>query len=196
MAWAWFLSLGSFVSLDPAMHLLLFIVPSRCIHDSKSFYLISFNLHIWYDVISLFFSFSLVSAAIHSATVEQQCCIGMAKHLNQPWNGTASVLQLWAQGGNISPLRLLFFALTQFCQLAGEKMEAYEKFTKYILVNVLWMSDVEDSASADGFFILIIFHFDSYFRLSWRTVVEKTSMSARLAEVALSSQRCCVKYWK
>lgn len=61
----------------------------------------------------------------------------MAKHLNQPWNGTASVLQLWAQGGNISPLRLLFFALTQFCQLAGEKMEAYEKFTKYILVNVL-----------------------------------------------------------
>lgn len=56
------------------------------------------------------------------------------------------------------------------------------------------MLDVEKSASADGFFQLIVFHFDSYFRLSWRTVVEKTSMSARLAEVALSSQRCCVKY--
>lgn len=35
-------------SLNPAMQLLLFIVPSRCTHDSKSFYLISYNLHIWY----------------------------------------------------------------------------------------------------------------------------------------------------
>lgn len=58
------------------------------------------------------------------------------------------------------------------------------------------MLDVEDCTATHGFFKLIIFHFDWFFRLSWRTAVEKTSMSARLAEVALSWQRCCAKYSK
>lgn len=58
------------------------------------------------------------------------------------------------------------------------------------------MLDVEESTATRGFFKLSIFHFASFFRLSWRTAVEKTSMSAHLAGVALSWQRCCVKYWK
>lgn len=43
--------------------------------------------------------------------------------------------------------------LTHFCHLAEEKFKVYgKKITKFSLVNVLWMLDVEENASADGFF--------------------------------------------
>lgn len=58
---------------------------------------ISFPITCTFDTLVISFScFSLVSAAIHTAGVEQQYSIGMAKQLSQPWNGTASVLLLWA----------------------------------------------------------------------------------------------------